>query len=188
MNHTRHARASFACASIALTFVLTLAACSSGGDDATSTGGSTVGSTDAPDIKGGDKFCDIAVASLAAEGEVNKASEDLTAAMTSNDVNALHAASQAILDNAGAATTFYSLGAAAADDQATKDAFNGLGQFVAEYSIPMGQAGVDAASVPDFTSSITTLFANPDLQPLLANAAGWARATSDFTKQHCAIT
>jgi hypothetical protein len=108
--------------------------------------------------------------------------------MTSGDLDALHVASQAVLDNAVLATRFYSLGADAADDQATKDAFNGLADFVANYSIPMGQAGVDAASVPEYTSEITTLFTNPELLPLLENTTGWATTTHDFTVEYCGIS
>jgi hypothetical protein len=190
VKHTSQAHASKVGASIAVTFVLalSLSGCSGGSGDGGSTAGPTVGAMGTPSIQGGDDFCDMAVRALAAEGAVNKASEDLSAAMTSGDLDALHAASQAILDNAAEATTFYALGADVADDQATKAAFDGLGQFVADYSIPMGQAGVDAASVPDYTSSITTLFADPALQPLLGSAAGWAQTTSDFAKAHCAIT
>ena len=136
----------------------------------------------------GDEFCNIAVAALASAGDVTKASTDLVTAMTGNDINALHTASQQILDNGTQATHFYTLGATVADDQATKDAFTGLSQFVAQYSVPMGQAGVSAATVPDFTTAIRTLFSDPSLTPLLQNVAGWTQATSAFTKQHCAIS
>jgi hypothetical protein len=182
VKHTTLARVGIA--GIAIVLSLTLAGCRSG--DSSTTG--AAGTTGAPSIQGGDEFCNIAVAALASAGDVTKASNDLTKAMTGNDVNALHAASQAILDNSAQATHFYSLGASAASDQATKDAFNGLSQFVAQYSVPMGQAGVNAASVPAFVSSITRLFSDPTLKPLLTNAATWAQATSTFTKQHCAIT
>jgi len=169
-------------AGIAIVLALSLSACRSGDS---STG--AVGATGAPSIQGGDEFCNIAVAALASAGDVTKASTDLVTAMTGNDINALHTASQQILDNSTQATHFYTLGAAAANDQATKDAFTGLSQFVAQYSVPMGQAGVSAATVPAFTASITTLFSDPALKPLLQNAAGWAQTTSTFTKQHCAI-
>jgi hypothetical protein len=173
----------------ALGAVLTLGLAGCGGDDADPPiAGPTDEVLETPTIVGGDEFCDIAVESLAAEGKVNKAAEDLSAAATSGDIDALHAASQAVLDNAVLATRFYSLGADAADDQPTKDAFNGLGDFVANYSIPMGQAGVDAASVPEYTSSITTLFTNPELLPLLQSVSGWATTTHDFTVEYCGIS
>ena len=188
MKHTSHPRASKAGASVAITFILTfaLAGCG-GGSDSPGDGGSTA-AVDDPIIGGGDEFCDIAVESLAAEGAVNKASDDLQAAMTSGDIDALHAASQAVLDNSVVATRFYTLGEAAADDQETKDAFNGLARFVAEYSVAMGQAGLDAETVPEFMSSITTLFTNPELQPLLQSTTGWATTTHDFTVEECGIS
>lgn len=188
MKHTSHPRASFAGASIAVTlvFAFALAGCG-GGTDSPGDVGSTA-AIDDPIIGGGDEFCDIAVESLAAEDEVNKASEDLQAAMNSGDIDALHAASQAVLDNAVLATRFYTLGAAAADDPATKDAFNGLSRFVAEYSVVMGQAGVDAETVPEFMSSMTTLFTNPELLPLLQSTTGWATTTHDFAVEECGIS
>ena len=184
--NTIHARR-IGIAALGAVLTLGLAGCG-GGDTDAPIAGPTDEVLETPTIVGGDDFCDIAVESLAAEGEVNKASEDLTAAMTSGDIDALHAASQAVLDNSVLATRFYSLGAAAADDQPTKDAFNGLADFVAEYSVAMGQAGVDAATVPEFTASITTLFTNPELQPLLQSAGGWATTTHDFTVAECGIS
>ena len=180
MKHTILARGGAAGLAIVLAF--SLSACHSG-DSSTA----AAGATGAPSIQGGDEFCNIAVAALASAGDVTKASTDLVTAMTGNDINALHVASQAVLDNSTQTLHFYSLGADAASDQATKDAFNGLTQFVEQYSVPMGQAGVNAATVPAFSTSIRTLFSDPSLAPLLQNAAGWAQATSAFTKQHCAI-
>ena len=181
MKHTTLARAG--AAGMALVLALSLSACRSG-DSSTA----AAGATGAPSIQGGDEFCNIAVAALASAGDVTKASTDLVTAMTGNDINALHTASQQILDNSTQATHFYTLGATVADDQATKDAFTGLSQFVARYSVPMGQAGVSAATVPAFTTAIRTLFSDPSLTPLLQNVPGWTQATSAFTKQHCAIS
>jgi hypothetical protein len=187
VKHTSHPRASFAGASMAVTVVLAFALAGCGGGSDTPVAAGSTDAVDDPIIGGGSEFCDIAEESLAAEGAVNQASDDLQAAMTSGDIDALHAASQAVLDNSVLATRFYTLGEAAADDQATKDAFSGLAQFVEEYSVAMGQAGVDAETVPEFTAAITTLFTNPELQPLLQSTTGWATTTHDFTVAECGI-
>jgi hypothetical protein len=183
--HTR--RVGFA--ALGAVLALGLAGCGGGGESTDSpSDDSVVSGFETTAIAGGDEFCDIAVESLAAEELANKAADDLQAAMTSGDIDALHASSQAVLDNAAVATRFYTLGADAADDQATKDAFNGLARFVAEYSVAMGEAGVNAETVPEFMSSVTTLFTNPELQPLLQSTTGWATTTHDFTVEHCGIS
>ncbi len=114
--------------------------------------------------------------------------DDLNTAMSTMDVNALHSAGQGILDHSDQATAFYSAGAAAADDQATKDAFNGMVSFVSDYSVIMGQAAVDADSVPAFMGSVAVILNEPATVPLLSNAGDWATTVKDYTTAHCPLT
>ncbi len=177
---------------------LTLSACSGGSPSGSSssassaagpaTAGATEGATTAPTIVASDDFCANAIAAVAAADDFSAAMNDLNTAMSSNDINALHTAGQALMDHSDQATAFYAAGAAAADDQATKDAFNGMVSFVSDYATLMGQAAVDAASVPAFMGAVATIIADPATVPLMSNAGDWATTIKDFTTAHCSLT
>jgi hypothetical protein len=191
--HTIHTRR-VGIAALGAVFTLGLAGCGGAGESTDSpTDDSIVSGFETTAIAGGDEFCDIAVESLAAEGEVNAAADQLTAALSdaelqaSGDVGPLHDAGQQVVDNAALGVKFYDLGASAATDPAVKDAFTGLSSFVTNYSIPMGQLGVDATTYPEFLASLTQLFTDPELQPLLQSVSGWAATAHDFTVERCGI-
>ena len=92
-----------------------------------------------------------------------------------------------IVDNGNDAVVFYDLGATVADDPEVQEAFTGLSGFVTNFSIPMGEAAASATDYQDFIGEITTLFADPALQPLLTNASPWATTTHDFIVERCGI-
>jgi hypothetical protein len=183
--HTIHSRR-VGMAALGAVLTLGLAGCGGGGTDSPSED-STASGFEPPAIAGGDDFCDAAASSLASAEGVTEASDDLSAAMTSGDIDALHAAGQAVLDNSAEASAFYALGAEEADDPAVKAAFTGLSEFVANYSVPLGEAGVASETSAEFLTAITVLFANPELQPLLEGAPGWATNAHDFTVERCGL-
>ena len=108
--------------------------------------------------------------------------------MSSNDVTALHTAGQAVLDHNDQAVAFYAAGVQIADDQATKDAFQGMSDFVTEYSSKVGQAAVDAPSVPEYMGAVAAIITDPATTPLLSQAGDWATTVKDYTVAHCSLT
>ncbi len=201
MTRNINARLGLAVASGALALVL--AGCSGGsatpsGDATVATtttattmadaaAGTTAGTT-AGTPQGSDDFCAMAIDAVAAADELSAGMKDLDTAMSSNDIDALHKAGRAIVDYSPQATAFYKAGANAAEDQATKDAFNGMTDFVSKYSVLMGQAAVDATSVSSFMVAVATILNDPDTVPLLTQAADWANTVKDFSTTHCSLT
>ncbi len=195
MKRTSSARAGITGAAIILTLIL--AGCGGGsstpsgdatvGVTAAATGGATTDATAAPSILASDDFCAMAVDAIAAADDLAAGTNELNTAMSTNDVEALHSAGHAILDHSDQATAFYAVGATVADDQATKDAFDGMTTFVADYSVRMGQAAVDATSVPAFMTAVTSIIADPATTPLLTSTGEWATTVKDFATQHCSL-
>lgn len=193
MKRTSRARAGIT--GVAIILALVLAGCRDGsgtpsGDAITGSApaGATSDATSVPTIAASDDFCATAVDSIAAADDIAAATNDLNTAMSTNDVDALHTAGQAILDHNDQAMAFYAAGASVADDQATKDAFLGMIDFVTDYSTKMGQAAVDAPSVPEFMAAVATIVTDPATTPLLTQAGDWATTVKDYTVAHCSLT
>jgi hypothetical protein len=182
---------------------LTLGACSSGSSsttsvpDPSSTAGPVATSTQgagAPSGAASGDFCSQAVASIAASKETTTATDKLDSAIsdpksfTSGDMTSIHELSQKILDSAKVASAFYASGAANATDPDAKAAFKGLSDFTAQYSVPLAQAGLDAKSMSDYVTSMTSMVANPELTPLLEKVPEWAVVISNYTQKECNIT
>ncbi len=186
---------------------LTLGACSgdtSSGSSATpsptstSSAGNPVSTStadaNAPDSAANSDFCSQAIDSIAASNNMTDATDGLNTTLSdptifaSGDMTPIHELSQAILDSANVAAGFYAAGAANADDPDVRAAFNGLSTFVDQYSLPVAQAGLDAASMTEYATSVSTMLGDPDIQALLPKAAGWAATVSTYTQQECNIT
>ena len=182
-------------AGIVLTLGLGVGGCSSAASPASpqaSTVPTTSVPTSAPGASGtkGD-FCSQAIASIAASKEATSATDKLNSEMvdpsnlTSGDMTSIHALSQKVLDSAKVASSFYASGAASADDPDAKAAFEGLSQFISQYSVPLAKAGLDATSMSDYITSVTAMGADPALTPLLKNVPNWAVVVSNYTQKKC---
>ena len=138
-------------------------------------------------------FCSQAVASIAASKETTTATDGLNSAIvdpknfTSGDMTSIHELSQKVLDSAKVASSFYASGAANATDPDAKAAFKGLSDFVTQYSVPLAQAGLDAKSMSDYVTSVTSMVADPTLTPLLQQVPNWAVVVANYTEKECNI-
>jgi len=181
---------------------LTLGACSGGGSSSSSTSGSSVADpattsmpeSSAPNAAASGDFCSQAIDSIAASNNMTDATDGLNTTLSdptifaSGDMTPIHELSQAIMDSATVSAGFYAAGAEHATDPEAKAAFSGLSTFVDQYSLPVAQAGLDATSMAEYATSVTTMLADPDIQALLPQAADWAATVADYTKQECNIT
>ncbi len=181
---------------------LTLGACSAGSSSSSSTSGSSVADpattsmpeSSAPNAAASGDFCSQAIDSIAASNNMTDATDGLNTTLSdpaifaSGDMAPIHELSQAIMDSATVSAGFYAAGAEHATDPEAKAAFSGLSNFVDQYSLPVAQAGLDATSMAEYATSVTTMLADPDIQALLPQAAGWAATVANYTKQECNMT
>ena len=180
---------------------LALAACSGGSSSDSPTSDSTAAdsaatgtpTSSAPDVSASGDFCSQAIDSIAASNDMTDATDHLNTTLSdptlfaSGDLTPIHELSQAIMDSATVSAGFYAAGAEHATDPNAKAAFNGLSDFVDQYSVPIAQAGLDATSMTEYATNVTTMLGDPDVQALLPQAADWAATVADYTAQECDI-
>ncbi len=180
---------------------LTLGACSGGGSSDSSSSGSSPSdptststqASSAPPVAASGEFCSQSIDSIAASNDMTDATGRLNATLSdptifaSGDMTAIHELSQAMMDSATVSAAFYAAGAEHATDANAQAAFDGLSDFVNQYSIPVAQAGLDATSMTEYSTSVTTMLGDPDVQALLPQAADWASTVADYTAQECDI-
>lgn len=172
---------------------LPLAACS-GGTDPSAPAGSP--SEAAPDISvgaTGDAFCDLAVASIAPADDVVEASDELTALLedpaflSSTDVGPLNELGEQILEYSDASLVFYTQAVALVDDPAVVEALAGMGDFIGEYTVALGNAAATATSPLEFLTTVGTTFADPALLAVAETAPEYAETISAYAQERCGI-
>lgn len=107
------------------------------------------------------------------------------AAISGTDLSALRTAGQAILDNSTVSAAYFAEGMRIADDQATKDAFSGLSDFVAKYEVPLGHAGLDSASYGEFVTRVLAVVGDSTLSALADKSTAWGTTIQTFTTAKC---
>ena len=181
---------------------LTLGACSGDSSSESAATGSSAADpattstpeSSAPNAAANGDFCSQAIDSIAASNHMTNATDGLNTTLsdptsfTSDDMTPIHELSQAIMDSATVSAGFYAAGAAHATDPDAKAAFNGLSDFVDQYSVPLAQAGLNATSMTEYATSATMMLADPDVMDLLTQASGWAATVADYTQRECNIT
>jgi hypothetical protein len=149
-----------------------LAACSGSGPtpttDALEPTRSAPQATAAPDIAGGDEFCDLAVASV----PVGEAIEAKTADMSTTIVEAIGTGDMATINAWGAELAeldeqmlqFYADGRPYIEGDSVEGAWDLMEKFVREYSLAVAQEAATASDPNDFTARLGEIVQNPEVQ------------------------
>ncbi len=180
---------------------LALGACSGGGPSGSSVPGTSATDavrtstpeSSAPNVAANGDFCSQAIDSVAASNRMTEATDALNVTLAdptsfaSGDITPIRELSQAMMDSATVAAGFYAAGAAHASDPDARAAFGGLSDFVDQYSVPLARAGLDATSMTEYATSVTTMLTDPGVQALLPQASGWAATVADYTQRECGM-
>lgn len=171
---------------------LPLAACGGGTDPSASTSAgatpnATVGSS-------GDAFCDLALLSIEPAREAEVVADNLTALfedpafLTSTDAGPLNELGEELLAYSESAAAFYTQAIPLVDDPAVAEALAGMADFVAQYTLALGEAAVSAGSPLEFFTEIGTTFSDPAVLAVAETAPVYAETIATYAETTCGIT
>jgi hypothetical protein len=171
-----------------------LAACSGGGEavptaDAVAPTQIEPGVSAAPDIDGGDPFCDLAVAQIPIAEDIESKSGEIQALVpllvTGSGLEELHQWGD---DMAGLTTTvvaFYDEATPLVDDPAAQQSFVDMRAFVNDYSLGLAQIAQNSASPGDFVAEMAAFTQEPGVQEAMTRGPEAAQEVRAYIDERC---
>jgi hypothetical protein len=171
-----------------------LAACSGGGEpvptaEAIATTEIDPGVSAAPDIEGGDPFCDLAVDAVETSLQIDEQTAGMNtiilAAIQSGDISAVNAwgAELSALDEE--MLQFYADGRPYVEGESVEGAWTLMEQFVRDYSLAVATEAAAATDTTDFTARMAAIVSDPEIQAAVNFGPQAAATVREYIDGRC---